>query len=234
MSIKENIEFVSGRIAAAAQKSGRSADAITLVTVVKNVALEQIEEALDCGITEIGENRVQEAAVHYQELAGKYPLIKWHLIGHLQRNKVRQSLDMFDIIQSVDSERLLKEIDSRAPLCSRWASTPVPVMIEVNTSGESSKFGVAYSQALELIGAAARYRVAVMGLMTMGPLTEEKELIRNSFRSLKKLFEKVQGLDMPSVEMRYLSMGMSSDYEIAIEEGANLVRVGRAIFAKGG
>jgi len=234
VSIKENIAFVRGRIAAAARRSGRSASEITLVAVVKHVTPERIAEALAAGITEIGENRVQEAIVHYQALAEKYPLVKWHLIGHLQRNKVRQSLDMFDIIQSVDSERLLKEIDSRTPSCGRWASTPVPIMIEVNTSGESSKFGVAYSRALELIESASRYRVSVVGLMTMGPLTEEKDKVRDSFRTLKKLFERVKKLDLPSVEARYLSMGMSSDYEIAIEEGANLVRIGRAIFTEGG
>lgn len=233
MSIKENITLVQERIAAAAQKSGRSLADITLVAVVKTIPAERIEEALACGVTAVGENRIQEATIHYQALAAKYPRLKWHLIGHLQRNKVRQSLDMFDIIQSVDSERLVEEIDARSPQTNRWLSAPVPVMIEVNTSGEPSKFGVEYSSAIELVRFAAKFRLSVQGLMTMGPLTDDQARIRTSFRKLKELADQVKGLGLPAVEMRYLSMGMSSDFEIAIEEGANLVRIGRAIF-KGG
>jgi len=233
VSIKENITLVQERIAAAAQKSGRSLADITLVAVVKTIPAERIEEALACGVTAVGENRIQEATTHYQALAAKYPRLKWHLIGHLQRNKVRQSLDMFDIIQSVDSERLVEEIDARSLQTNRWLSAPVPVMIEVNTSGEPSKFGVEYSKAIELVRFAAKFRLSVQGLMTMGPLTDDQARIRTSFRKLKELADQVKGLGLPAVEMRYLSMGMSSDFEIAIEEGANLVRIGRAIF-KGG
>ncbi|MFA6169799.1 MAG: YggS family pyridoxal phosphate-dependent enzyme [Candidatus Margulisiibacteriota bacterium] len=233
MSIKENITLVRERIAAAAEKSGRSATDVTLLAVVKNISPELIEEALACGLTAVGENRIQEATLHYQALAAKYPQLQWHLIGHLQRNKVRQSLDMFDIIQSVDSERLVEEIDARSPQTNRWAGAPVPVLIEVNTSGEPSKFGVEYSKAIALIRFAAKFRLSVQGLMTMGPLTDDQALVRSSFRKLRELADQVKELGLPSVEMRYLSMGMSSDYEIAIEEGANLVRIGRAIF-KGG
>ncbi|HVN67651.1 MAG TPA: YggS family pyridoxal phosphate-dependent enzyme [Candidatus Sulfotelmatobacter sp.] len=213
MSIKENVANIRERISAAAERAGRDPAAVKIVAVVKNVPLEKIYEALEAGVTDIGENRVQEAAARYQAIKEKYPAVTRHFIGHLQRNKVGQALNMFDIIQSVDSERLAEEID-------RAAVQPVPVLIEVNTSGEPAKFGSEPDKTLELVRAvSALAKVKVLGLMTVGPLAGE---VRPAFRKLRELRE-LAGL-------RYLSMGMTGDFETAIEEGADLVRIGRGIF----
>ncbi len=220
VSIKENLELVRRRIEAAARGAGRDPAEIKLVAVIKNVPLSDIAQAVAAGVTDLGENRVQEAVSRYRELAG----LTLHLIGHLQRNKVRQALDMFAIIQSLDSERLAREID-------RSAVKPVPVLIEVNTSGETSKFGIEPGRAVELVCTAAQLKnIKIQGLMTIGPLAGDP---RPGFRSLRELRDTIAGLRLPNVEMRYLSMGMTGDFEEAIAEGSNLVRIGRGIF-KGG
>ena len=224
VSIKENIDLIRRRVAAAARRSGRDPAGIKLVAVIKNVPTAAVFEALDAGLTELGENRVQEAQARDREIRAKYPGVTFHLIGHLQRNKVRQALDMFAIIQSLDSERLAREID-------RCAVGPVPVLIEVNTSGETSKFGVDPDLAVELVrSASALEKIKIQGLMTIGPLAGDP---RPGFRSLRQLGERIAGLSLPGVEMKYLSMGMTDDFETAVEEGANLLRIGRGIF-KGG
>jgi hypothetical protein len=148
------------------------------------------------------------------------------MIGHLQRNKVGQALDMFDIIQSVDSERLMEEINQRA-------TKIVPILIEVNTSGEASKFGVEPETTIALARfASSLEKIKVRGLMTIGPLTTDPGRIRSSFKKLKELKNRIADSGFPGVEMEYLSMGMSDDFEIAIEEGSNLLRIGRAIFSQ--
>ena len=224
MSIKENVEQVRRRVAAAARGAGRDPAEIKLVAVIKNVPLPDVFQALDAGITDLGENRVQEAQSRRQEIREKYPAAILHLIGHLQRNKVRQALDMFAIIQSLDSERLAREID-------RCAARPVPVLIEVNTSGEASKFGTEPDLALELVRSASLLKnIKIQGLMTIGPLAGDP---RPGFRSLRKLRDRIAGLRLPNVEMKYLSMGMTGDFEEAVAEGSNLLRIGRGIF-KGG
>ncbi len=224
MSIKENIGLVRRRIDSAARAAGRDPGGIKLVAVIKHVPLPDIFQAVEAGITDLGENRIQEAQSRHAELKAKYPSIVLHLIGHLQRNKVRQALDMFAIIQSLDSERLAREID-------RSAAGPVPVLVEVNTSGEASKFGVEPNQAVELVRTAAQLKnIKIQGLMTIGPLAGDP---RPGFRSLKRLRDEIAGANLPNVEMKYLSMGMSGDLEAAVAEGANLLRIGRAIF-KGG
>jgi hypothetical protein len=224
VSIKENIDLVRRRIEAAARVAGRDPREIKLVAVIKNVPLSGVFEAIEAGLTDLGENRVQEAAARHREIAAKYPELTFHLIGHLQRNKVRQALDMFAIIQSLDSERLAREID-------RLAVRPVPVLIEVNTSGETSKFGVELNQAVELVRTASQLKnIKIQGLMTIGPLAGDP---RPGFRSLRRLRDEIAGASLPNVEMRYLSMGMSGDFEAAVAEGSNLLRIGRSIF-KGG
>jgi len=221
-TISDNYRDITARIAAAAQRSGRQASDIKLVAATKQVPPELIIEAVNAGLTDIGENRVQEAASKFDALKG-YD-IKWHMIGHLQTNKVKPALDIFSVIQSVDSERLADEISKRA-------QRPVEVFIEVNTSGEESKHGVAPEGALALAKHAASLpNIELAGLMTVGPLTEDAALARKSFRTLKELFNAIKVLNLPSVKLKYLSMGMSGDFELAIEEGSNLVRIGRALF----
>jgi PLP dependent protein len=213
VSIKENVANIRERIARAAERAGRDPAAIKLVAVIKNVPLERVFEAIEAGVTDLGENRVQEAAARYQAIKEKYPAVTRHFIGHLQRNKVGQALNMFDIIQSVDSERLAEEID-------RSAARPVPVLIEVNTSGEAAKFGAAPDKTLELVRAVAVLtKIKVLGLMTIGPLAGAA---RPAFRQLRELRDRAG--------LQSLSMGMTGDFETAIEEGADLVRIGRGIF----
>jgi pyridoxal phosphate enzyme (YggS family) len=224
VSIKENIDLVRRRIEAAARGVGRDPGEIKLVAVIKNVPAAGVFQALEAGLTELGENRIQEALDRDQKIKAKYPAANFHLIGHLQRNKVRQALDMFAIIHSLDSERLAREID-------RCAAKPVPVLIEVNTSGETSKFGVEPDLAVELVRSASSLgKIKIQGLMTIGPLAGDP---RPCFRSLRELSDLIAGLGLPGVEMKYLSMGMSGDFETAVEEGGNLLRIGRGIF-KGG
>jgi hypothetical protein len=224
VSIKENIDVIRGRVEAAARRAGRDPAEIKLVAVIKQVPTAHIFEALAAGLTDLGENRIQEAEARNREIKAKYPAVNFHLIGHLQRNKVRQALDMFAIIQSLDSERLAREID-------RCAVRPVPVLIEVNTSGEPSKFGIEPNLAVELVRVASSLeKIKIQGLMTIGPLAGDP---RPCFRGLRELSELIAGLGLPGVEMKYLSMGMSGDYETAVEEGSSLLRIGRGIF-KGG
>lgn len=224
MSIKENIGQVRRRIETAARGAGRDPAEIKLVAVVKNVPTEGIFQAVEAGITDLGENRIQEAQSRHAQIAARCPGLAFHLIGHLQRNKVRQALDMFAIIHSLDSERLAREID-------RCADRPVPVLIEVNTSGEESKFGTEPDQAVELARSASLLKnIKIQGLMTIGPLAGDP---RPGFRCLRELRDQIAGLRLPNIEMKYLSMGMSGDFEEAIAEGSNLLRIGRGIF-KGG
>lgn len=221
MSIKDNLKKIREKIEAA----GGDPAKIKLIAVVKNVPLEQIFQALEAGITGIGINRVQEAADKYPAIKARFPEVAWHMLGHLQRNKVRQALDIFDIIQSVDSELLVEEIDKRA-------ERPIPILIEVNTSGETTKFGIEPEKAIDLVRFAASHeKIKVRGLMTIGPLTGEEEKTRRSFRSLRELKDEIIKQNIPAVEMEVLSMGMTSDFEAAIKEGSNLVRIGRGIFS---
>jgi len=222
MSIAENIASVKGRIAQAAIRVGRDPSEIKLVAATKDVPVNLIEEAIKAGITDIGENRVQEAHLKFDAL--KNHPVTWHMIGHLQTNKVKQALEIFSVIQSVDSEKLAVEISGKS-------IKNVDVMIEVNTSEEISKFGVAPDGAVKLARVISGLpNLKLTGLMTVGPLTSDEGKIRGSFRLLKYLFGQIKGLNLTAVELKCLSMGMSDDFEIAIEEGSNLVRVGRAIF----
>ena len=229
MTVKENLESVRRRIEKAAAAAGRDAGSIRLIAAAKNVAAELVEEAILAGVTEIGENRVQEAIPKIEALRPKNPQVRWHMIGHLQRNKVRQALDIFDIIQSVDSERLAKEIEARA----EGKGKRVPVLVEVNTSAEESKYGVAVGSTIDFLKFLSSFKnISVQGLMTIGPLTEDPEKARPSFVRLRELSEKIRTLGLPNIEMRCLSMGMTDDFEVAVQEGSNMVRIGRAIFGK--
>ena len=222
MTIAENLRTVRSRIEQAAKLSGREPGEIKIVAATKDVPAHLIKEAIDAGLTDIGENRVQDAKQKFGAL--KDQSATWHMIGHLQTNKVKAALEIFSVIQSIDSERLADEISLRA-------QKTVEVFIEVNTSGEESKFGILPEKAVRLAEHISGLKnLKLAGLMTVGPLTGDEKAIRTSFRMLKSLFGQIKGLNLPSVELKYLSMGMSQDFETAIEEGSNLVRIGRAIF----
>jgi pyridoxal phosphate enzyme (YggS family) len=225
--IRSNLQSVLQKISKAAQDSGRNLEDIKLIAAAKNISFELVEEAIQAGITDIGENRVQEAKPKIEALKAKYPNVTWHMIGHLQRNKVRQALELFDMIQSVDSERLAREIQAKAEA----QGLRPKVLIEVNTSGEESKYGVPAEEAVELLKIISNFgNIQAKGLMTMAPLADDPEKARPYFRKLKGLSEEIKKLNLPNVEMKYLSMGMTDDFETAVQEGSNMLRIGRAIF----
>lgn len=225
MGISEQLAIVRRRIAAAAERAGRKADDITLVAVTKTRPAAMIREALDAGVTDVGENRVQEALAKKAELdsAGLKP--RWHLIGHLQGNKAKQAVQHFELIHSVDSFGLAREIDKHALKAGKVQR----ILLQFNISGEQSKFGGAPEEARELVRQVAGScpNVRVEGLMTMAPFSDNAEDARPWFRGLRKLTEHLRSEFSIG---RELSMGMTGDFEVAIEEGATLLRIGSAVF----
>lgn len=214
--IENNFLEVKDRIFRACRRSFRDPADITLVAVTKSVPVEIIERALGLGITNIGENRVQEAEGKINKLS-KFPGTTWHMIGHLQTNKVKQAVTLFSVIQSVDSIKLASILDNLA--CK------LPVMLEVNVSGEVSKNGFSEDELktdFETIKSMPNLKVT--GLMTVAPLVSDAEEVRPVFRRLRKLRD--------SLGLQHLSMGMTDDFEVAIEEGATIIRLGRAIFGE--
>ena len=227
VDVLANWQAVRDRIAQAAQRSGRSPESVQVVAVTKGVPVEGIAPLIDSGIAAIGENRVQEALAKH-EAAEWRERIEWHFIGHLQTNKIKQCLQIADLIHSVDSVRLIRAIDRRA---GAMGLEQVPVLLQVNVSGESTKYGFIPSEVPEVLEEVIScQRVAFQGLMTMAPYEEDPERTRPVFRELRLLGEKLQEKGFPHFEMKYLSMGMTNDFEIAVEEGANLLRIGSAIF----
>ena len=216
MSIAENLRRVRERVAAACERAGRSPDEVTIVGVSKTFPPEAIAEACRAGLTDIGENRVQEALrkIPLVESQGLHP--RWHLVGHLQTNKAKSALSVFGIIHSVDSLHLAEAL-------SRRAGQPVPVLLEVNVAGEASKFGFAPEDVPEAYRRiAALPNLDLQGLMTVAPFVPDPEEVRPLFRRLRELRDELG--------LRELSMGMTDDFEVAIEESATMVRIGRAIF----
>jgi pyridoxal phosphate enzyme (YggS family) len=216
MGISQNLLDVERRVAQAAQRAGRSPGEITIVAVTKGLTAQAIEAALEAGIRHIGENRVQEAREKKARLSKLQPYPTWHMVGHLQTNKVKTAVEIFDIIHSIDSLRLAEALSSRA-------RNTIPVLLQVNISGEEPKSG--FSEA-ELPKAVEKItllpRLEVKGLMTIAPLVRDPEEVRPIFRRLRELGD--------SLRLKHLSMGMSDDFEVAVEEGATMVRIGRAIF----
>ena len=224
MSVAENLKSVMDRIAAAAKRAGRDPASVKLVTVSKTVGIERIREAVAAGAAILGENRVQEANKKIEAL-GK--VASWHLIGHLQTNKAKYAVRLFDLIHSVDNLELAREIDRQAAKIGKVQD----ILIEISIAGEASKAGMAVKGAPALVAEAARLNnVSVKGLMTMPPYSENPEDSRPYFSVLRELAETIAKGNIPSVSMRELSMGMSGDFEVAIGEGSTLVRVGTAIF----
>jgi PLP dependent protein len=221
-----NIENVRKRIERAAQKSGRKAEDISLVAVSKTVDEERIMKALREGITDLGENRVQELLQKHEKLAGK---CSWHLIGHLQTNKVKYIIDKVKLIHSVDSLKLMEEIDRRASGVGKI----MDVLLQVNMSHEETKYGLESEELEKLLILAGKYaNIKVRGLMTMAPFTHDIDEIRWVFIKMRKILIDIRGKNIDNISMDYLSMGMSNDFEAAIEEGSNMVRVGTAIFGQ--
>jgi len=228
-SIAANLEKVQKRIAAAAARSGRSLEEIQLVAVTKTQPAQTVLEGVEAGVKIIGENRVQEALAKHSQIGErvKWHLIGWHLIGHLQKNKVKKALPIFEMIHSVDSLELAQEINRQA---ARLGKT-IDILLQVNVSGELSKFGLPPEQTYEVARQVSDLRnVNLCGLMTIPPLSRNPEDSRPYFQALAKLKEELtqQGIE----GLKYLSMGMSNDFDVAIEEGANFVRVGSAIFGE--
>jgi len=226
MNITENIEQIRAVIAEAAAKSGRSPSAVRLMAVTKTVDSERIKEAIRAGVDLIGENYLQEAKLKIDAL-GKS--LEWHMIGHLQTNKARFATGLFEMIHSVDRIELAHELDRRASA----AGLTMKILIEVNVSGETTKNGAPLAGAISLIRAvAALPGLSIQGLMTMPPYCNDPEESRPFFRKLRELRDKIETEGIPHLEMKELSMGMSGDYAVAIEEGATIVRLGTAIFGE--
>ncbi len=239
-NLERNLRAVNERIAEAAARVGRSPDAITLVAVAKTVPAEIVAAAWELGVRHFGENRVEEAEA-------KIPAVRaligagegqptWHMVGHIQSRKAREVVRLFDFVHSVDSVRLVAELDKRAAAVGRT----IPCLLEINTSGEASKYGVAGdigptdpAQAAAVVAVAQALAGAThlqaLGLMTLGPLAAPEARIRRSFQTLRR-WQEFLSERVPQAQWQHLSMGMSDDFEIAVEEGATIVRIGRAIF----
>jgi len=201
-------------------------DGVELVAAAKTRQPEEILEAVEAGLKIIGENYVQEAEKVYQVVGNK---AKWHFIGYLQKNKVKKAVRMFDMIETVDSIEIAEEIDKRC----RQIGKVMPVLVEINSGREKQKSGVLPEDAEQLVKEISGLQnIKVMGLMTMGPRFGNPEDSRPYFVETRKIYEKLKKLDLPNIEMRYLSMGMTNSYQIAIEEGANTVRIGAKIFGE--
>ncbi len=228
-SLSERVEAVRKRIERAAESAGRTPQDITLVAVTKNVPVDCIREAIELGISQVGENRVQEAE-------GKIPALgacaaTWHLIGSLQTNKINKALRLFSLIHSIDSTNLASAVQSRA----EREGIVVPCLIQVNVSGEETKHGITFESAVTDIREIAGHScLEIRGLMTVAPYTSDPECVRPVFRRLRELADRVRELGIPGTSMDVLSMGMSGDFEVAIEEGATMVRIGSALFGQRG
>ena len=226
MSIADNFRTVTSRIASATKRAGRDPSSVRLIVVTKTVDVEIIRHVVAAGALALGENRVQEAKEKIEKLGN---IARWHLIGRLQTNKAKYAVKLFDLIHSVDSLELAKELDKQAAKTGKVQD----VLIEVSIAGEAAKAGVAMQDVITLAREAAKLKnISIKGLMTMPPYSENPEDSRPFFRKLRDLAETMIKEGMPSVSMKELSMGMSGDFEVAIEEGATMVRVGTAIFGE--
>ena len=224
--IHQNIIDIEQRITAAAQKSGRKREDILLLAVSKTIDVPRIKQAVDCGLKELGENRVQEILEKYDTM-GKD--VCWHLIGHLQTNKVKYIINKVKMIHSVESIKLAEEIDKRA----KQSNVIMDILVEVNIADEQSKFGVTPKETLSFIkNIAFLDNIRIKGLMTVAPFVDNPEENRDCFRRMRQLLVDINAEKIDNVNMNVLSMGMSNDFEVAIEEGATIVRVGTNIFGK--
>ena len=226
-SIQSRLERVEDRIKESALSSGRDPETVKLVVVSKTVPVDIVRAGIKAGVTDLGENYVQEARGKIEALETEK--ISWHFIGHLQSNKAKHAVKLFDLIHSVDSFKLAKELDRRA----RALGKVQPILIQVNISGEETKSGIEDEQAPELVrDISLLTNLAVRGLMTMPPYFNAPDKVRPYFSALRSLREIIRKEAIPNVDMTELSMGMTGDFEVAIQEGATLVRIGTAIFGQ--
>ena len=226
MSIRSNIERLDERITATCTRVGRNPEDVDIVAVAKTVDAAQIREAIAAGIKIIGENKVQEAQRKYSEITDP---VRWHFIGHLQTNKVKRVLEFADVIESVDSRRLAEEINHRAASQHKI----IDIFVQVNTSGETSKFGISPDSVLDFLHALSDLKnIRIAGLMTIGAFLPDPSQVRPCFHKLRKLKDSYNALVPSTPRLNHLSMGMTDDFELAIEEGATLIRIGRAIFGE--
>lgn len=230
--IKDNIFKIKERIVQACSKVKRDPQEITVVAVAKGRTIDEIKEASDAGTRDIGENKVQEALLKYKHLTPNtcnLTPIKWHMVGHLQTNKVKDALKMFDLMHSVDSLHLAQEINKQAAKINKIQD----ILVEVNASGEAAKFGLRPEETIGIIQEISEFKnINIRGLMTIAPLVDNPEESRPYFRKLRDLRDRINELNRQNRlnELNILSMGMSDDFEVAIKEGATMVRLGRAIF----
>ena len=224
MSIRSNIEHITQLKNEAAKRSGRNGDDVLLVAVTKLHDCDEINEAIDCGITDIAENKVQEILNKYE----KVQPVRWHLIGHLQTNKVKYIIDKVVMIHSVDSLHLAKEIDKRAA----QKGVTMDILIQVNSAEEESKFGITLGETEQLIHDILDncHNVRIRGLMCIAPWEDNPRDAKVYFEEVKEQFDQFADIEHPNLDFKYLSMGMTNDFEVAIEAGSNLIRVGTAIF----
>ena len=219
---KNNINAVYERIHKALERAGREPDDITLIAVTKNIDIDVIKEAVSYGIADLGENRVQELLSKYNKVQD----VRWHMIGRLQSNKVKHIVDKVALIHSLDRLSLAREINKRAERIQRV----VPVLVQVNPAGENKSWS-SYEEVIPFIETIFNLKyIKIMGLMFIAPLTDNPEAVRPYFAMMKHLFDVLKDYNYPHVDMKYLSMGMTNDFEIAIEEGSNMVRIGTALF----
>lgn len=222
--IRDNIGSISRDIRDICIRAGKDPDSVTLIAVTKTIDTDRINYAIECGIRNIGENKVQEVTAKFDNIERN---VNWHLIGHLQTNKVKYIIDKVALIHSVDSIGLAEEISRRA----EKAGLVKDILVQVNVAEEESKFGIKYEDTESFIKQLSQLSgIRVKGLMTIAPYFEDTELVRPVFRKLKEKFDTLAKANIPNVEMKYLSMGMTNDYKLAIEEGSNMVRIGTGIF----
>ena len=222
--ICENLKEVEAKIEAACKRAGRDRSEVTLIAVSKTKPVEMLQEVYDTGVRDFGENKVQEMMDKYEVMPKD---IHWHMIGHLQRNKVKYLMGKAALIHSVDSLRLAEEISAQ----SVKHEVTTDILIEVNIAGEETKFGTDREEAIALVEAAAKLpNIHICGLMTIAPFVENSEDNRKYFQQIRQLSVDIKEKNIDNVDMRILSMGMTGDYEVAIEEGATMVRVGTGIF----
>jgi pyridoxal phosphate enzyme (YggS family) len=225
--LKQRLQQIKQRIRQAAESCNRDADSVRLVTVSKTIAAEIVKEAIDAGVTILGENYVQEARDKFKALV-QYP-VSWHFIGHLQSNKAKYAVRLFDLIHSVDSLKLARELDKQAGKVDKIQQ----ILLQVNISAEDTKSGISTDEAPRLIAEISQLKnLSVKGLMTMPPYFYQPEKVQPFFAALRELRDQIKEQSLPNVSLDELSMGMTGDFEVAIKEGATLVRIGTAIFGE--
>ncbi len=225
MDIKQNINNIKERVHTALKTTNREGEEVTIIGVTKTVDIENIQEAVSSGLLNLGENRVQELTKKYDSIKDA----KWHMIGTLQRNKVKYIIDKVELIHSLDSLSLAREINKHAERIQRI----MPVLVQINIGNEKTKAGIPSVEALPFIESIFNLKnIKVMGLMTIAPLIEDPELVRPYFRTMKQIYDELKNVNYPHTDIQYLSMGMSYDFEVAIEEGSNMIRIGTAIFGQ--